>query len=46
MLTINNNSKIKKVFNYYKKNQDIVIKNMMLEDNTLVPDFFLKKNNE
>lgn len=43
MLTINNNEKIKKVFNYYKINKKPVIKNIMTEDNTIVPDFFEKK---
>ena len=43
MLTINNNEKIKRVFNYYKINQKVVIKNIMTEDNTIVPDFFEKK---
>ena len=43
MLTINNNEKIKKVFNYYRINQKLVIKNIMAEDNTIVPDFFEKK---
>ena len=43
MLTINNNEKIKKVFNYYRINQKLVIRKMMAEDNTIVPDFFEKK---
>lgn len=43
MLTINNNTKIKNVFHYYRTNQKRIIEHIMAEDNTLMPDFFEKK---